>query len=132
VDDSWFAGHATAKALWVKLGMLFVGNVKTAHSGHPTRQLRWDLAKTERGDHVVYKLKDEHEHAVGWNDHHFKTFVATGGTTDLGLNAKRKRQTDEGKTCWKEVKRPKVLGHHCDACGQMDLHNDYRQGQLKL
>ena len=132
VGDSWFAGHATAKALWEKLGMLFIGNVKTAHSGYPIQQLRWDLAKTERGDHVVYKLKDEHEYAVGWNDHHFKTFVATGGTTDLGLNAKRKRQTDDGKTYWKEVKRPKVLGHYYDACGQIDLHNNFRQGQLRL
>jgi hypothetical protein len=32
VGDSWFAGHATAKALLEKLGVRFVGNVKTAHS----------------------------------------------------------------------------------------------------
>ena len=49
--------------------------------------------------------------AVGWNDHHFKTFVVTGGTTSAGINAKRKRQDASGRTFYKEVKRPRVLQH---------------------
>jgi hypothetical protein len=53
-----------------------------------------------------------------------RSWQLAGGTTGLGLNAKRKRQTDEGETYWKEVKRPKVLGHRHDAHGQMDLHNN--------
>ena len=35
VGDSWFVGHATAKALLEKPGVHFFGNVKTAHSGCP-------------------------------------------------------------------------------------------------
>ena len=132
IGDSWFAGHETAKALRGKLGIRFVGNVKTAHKGCPIEQLRWDLSKTTRGDHVVHQLEGEEECAVGWNDHHFKTFVATGGVCTAGRDAKRKRQNDAGQTCHKEVKRPKVLENYYDACGGIDLHNNYRQGQLRL
>ena len=91
VGDSRFAGHATASALWNELRVHFVGNVKTAHSGFPIEQLRWDLMNTERGTHVVYQLQGENEFAVGWNDHHFKTFVATGGgLSTAGSMAKKK------------------------------------------
>ena len=132
VGDSWFAGHETAKALKEKLGIRFVGNVKTAHMGYPIEQLRWDLSSTSRGDHVVYKLEGEEEYAVGWNDHHFKTFIATAGTTSAGLQAKRKRQNDDGQTFYREVKRPRVLQDYYEACGRIDLHNKYRQGILRL
>ena len=65
--------------------------------GFPIDQLRWDLSKTERGDHVVYKMEgEENIHAVGWNDHHFKTFITTGSVSTAGTDAKRKRQTDDG------------------------------------
>ena len=132
VGDSWFASHETAVALREELGVHFVGNVKTATRGYPIQQLRWDLSHTSRGDHVVYKLEGEEEYAVGWNDHHFKTFVATGGTTSAGADAKRKRQTDEGRTFFKEVKRPKVLEDYYDGCGGIDMHNNFRQGHLRL
>jgi hypothetical protein len=133
VGDSWFVGHATAKALLEKPGVHFVGSVKTAHSGHPIYQLRWDLSKTERGDHVMHELEgEEHVHAVGWNDHHFKTFITTGSVSAAGTNAKRERQTDEGQTLCKKVKRPKLMQDHHEARGQVDLHDNSRQGQLRL
>ena len=132
VGDSWFASHETAEALLKELQVLFVGNVKTATAKFPIQQLRWDLAETARGDHVVYELQGSDEFAVGWNDHHFKTFIATGGTTESGTEAARKRQHDNGTTFYKHVKRPKVLENHYHACGAIDQHNGYRQGNLCL
>ena len=58
VGGSWFESLETAKALKEQLGAGFIGNVKTAHKEHPVEQLRWDLPKTQRGDHVVCKLND--------------------------------------------------------------------------
>jgi len=81
---------------------------------------------------VVCKLDGEEEYAVGWNDYHFKTFVTTGGTTEAGRDAKRKRQTETGQTYYKDVKRPKVVADYYDACGEIDLHNNFRQGHLRL
>ena len=132
VGDSWFASTETATALMKELGVHFVGNVKTATRGFPIEQLRWGLSSTQRGDHVVCKLEGEDMWAVGWNDHHFKTFVVSGGATSGGINAKRKRQDTNGKTFYKEVKRPRVLQHYYAACGGIDQHNNFRQGQLRL
>ena len=118
-----------------ELGLGFIGNVKTAHRGFPLEQCRWDLSTTERGDHVVYKHTNEGDldaFTVGWNDHHFKTFIATSGTTDEGSQAKRKRQNDLGQTRYKLVKRPKVIEEYYSACGQIDQHNNHRQGGMKL
>jgi hypothetical protein len=107
VGDSWFASMETTKALMNKLGVHFVGNVKTATNGFPIEQLRWDLSSTQRGDYVVHKLEGEDTWAVGWNDHHCKTFVVSGGggATSAGINAKRKRQDPSGKNFYKEVDR---------------------------
>jgi hypothetical protein len=81
----------------------------------------------------VHELEgEEHARAVGWNDHHFKTFITTGSVSTAGTNAKRKRQTDEGQAFYKEVKRPKVMQDYHEARGQIDLHNNFRQGQLRL
>ena len=135
VGDSWFASYETAEALDKELGLGFIGNVKTAHRGFPLEQCRWDLSMTERGDHVVYKHTNEGDldaFTVGWNDHHFKTFIATSGTTDEGSQAKRKRQNDLGQTRYKLVKRPKVIEDYYSACGQIDQHNNHRQGGMKL
>jgi hypothetical protein len=130
VGGSWFASHETAQALLKELQVLFVGNVKTATAKCPLQQLRWDLAETARGDHVVCKLEGSDEFTVGWNDHHFKTLVATGGTTESGTEAKRKRQHDNGTVFYKHVKRPKVMeNYHC-ARGAIDQHSGYRQGNL--
>ena len=37
-----------------------------------------------------------------------------------------------GKNFYKEVKRPRVLQHCYAACGGIDVHNNFRQGQLRL
>jgi hypothetical protein len=102
VGGSWFASHETAEALLKELQALFVGNTKTATAKHPVAKLRqWGLAETQRGDHVARKLEGSDGRAAGWNDHHFKAFIATGGTTESGADAKRKRQNDSGTTCCK-------------------------------
>ena len=47
--------------------------------------------------------------------------------------AKRKRQNEKnGSNFYKEVKRPRVIQNYYEACGQIDLHNNFRQGQLRL
>ena len=134
VGDSWFASYETAAALRKEMDLFFVGNIKTAHAHFPIEQMRWDLASTSRGDHTVYKLRDSSVpcHAIAWNDYHYKTFVTTGGTSEPGTDAKRKRQDEHGTTTYKHVKRCKVLQDYYTASGFIDLHNRHRQGTLQL
>ena len=65
VGDSWFASFETAKALRELMKVHFVGNIKTAHRKFPQDQIRWDLSRLERGDHVIYKEKETGMFAVG-------------------------------------------------------------------
>ena len=137
LGDSWFASFQTAKAMRDELSLYFVGNIKTAHKDFPLEQMRWDLSDTARGDHTVYKLAGENGprfkcHAVAWNDHHFKTFICTAGSSEAGTQAKRKRHDLDGRTSFKHVKRCKVLQDYYEGCGKIDQHNAHRQGTLKL
>ena len=144
VGDSWFASFQTARALYNELGLRFIGNVKTAHSRYPIDEMRSTLADTDRGDHVVMKYvpsEDEEDEqssnsipifAVGWNDHHYKTFITNTGTSDAGAPAKKKRQDTSGANYWIDVKRVSVLGTYYKAAGVIDQHNRYRQYLLKL
>ena len=63
---------------------------------------------------------------MGW------VHLLLAGTTDEGIKAKRKCQNDLGQTRYKLVKRPKVIEEYYGACGQIDQHNNHRQGGLKL
>ena len=65
-------------------------------------------------------------------DYHYKTFVVSGGATLAGSNAKRKRQDTNSGTFYKEVKRPHVVLGCYAACGEIDMHNNFRQGQMRL
>ena len=58
--------------------------------------------------------------------------MTSGGTSVQGTSAKRKRQDEYGATYYKLVKRPLVVQDYYTACGEIDLHNRFRQGQLRL
>lgn len=53
IGDSWFGSYKTAVAL-LKMGIFFVGNVKTAHKLFPKTLLKSKLKN--RGDHVHMKV----------------------------------------------------------------------------
>jgi hypothetical protein len=56
--DSWFASVETLTALREKLGLHFVGVIKTAHKGYPLEMCRWALVDQDLGKYVVFKLVD--------------------------------------------------------------------------
>jgi hypothetical protein len=78
--DSWFASLQTLQALREKLGVHFVGVIKTGHKGYPLEMCRWSLVDEDRGKSVVFKAVDlPNVWAIGWSDIHFKTFISTQG-----------------------------------------------------
>ncbi len=94
--DSWFASVETALAVRKELGLEFTGPIKTAHKYFPIEPLRWTLTEMARGDHVVLKCNEEANlWAIGWHDHHYKCYVTTHGTTNLGKPADKRRQDKE-------------------------------------
>ena len=73
--DSWFAAASCVKATWKLLKIRCMGNVKTATRCFPVQELRWTLATKERGQHALLHCPDEGMCALGWHDHHYKTFA---------------------------------------------------------
>ena len=68
--------------------MKFSGPIKTGSAGFPLESLRWTIANVERGEHVVFKLVsvgnapvlvEEDIYAIGWSDHHLKSYLTTHG-----------------------------------------------------
>jgi hypothetical protein len=56
--DSWFASLETLTALRDKLGLHFLGVIKTAYKGYPLEMCRWALVNEDRGKYVVFKQVD--------------------------------------------------------------------------
>ena len=85
-----------------------------------------------RGAHVIFKAEDEELWAVGWSDVHFKLYLATCGTSEPGLAATKERQRADGRNVSILIDRPSVVAEYANNMGSVDLHNRYRQGELRL
>jgi hypothetical protein len=96
--DSLFASMETMTALRGKLGLHFLGVIKTAHKGYPLEMCRWALVDEDRGKHVVFKTVDvQNVWAIGWSGINFKTFITTQGVSTLGEATEKKRQRADGR-----------------------------------
>jgi len=131
--DSWFASYQTVLALRDKLGLHFVGVIKTAHHSYPLEMCRWALVGEERGKYVVFKNLDLNNiWAIGWSDVHFKTFICTQGVSTWGEAASKKRQRADGRNYAIQVTRPSVIEDYQKNMGYVDRHNRFRQNLLGL
>jgi len=130
--DSWFASASCVKAVWQLQKIRCMGNVKTATRCFPVQELRWTLAGKERGQHALLHCPDDGIYALGWHDHHYKTFVCNAGTNMPGSTAKKKRQRDDGSNYYKEFQRPEAMELCYAGCGKIDQHNRHRQHLLGL
>ncbi len=131
--DSWFASLETLTALREKLGLHFVGVIKTAHKGYPLEMCRWALVNEDRGKYVVFKQVDlENVWAIGWSDIHFKIFICTQGVSSLGEAADKKRQRADGRNYKIQVDRPRAIEDYQKNMGYVDKHNRFRQNILGL
>ena len=135
--DSAFASVKTAAQLH-RVGLRFIGLVKTATKQYPIARLR-SHNYPARGAHVVMKAKDADGvvyTACGWKDKTVKTWIATCGVTIPAKTAalkKRFRLADgEVKVYLKPVPRPSLAEQYFDAANAIDVHNHYRQGSLAL
>lgn len=130
--DSWFCGYETAEALQREFKVDTIGCVKTAHAKYPLEEMRWILSKMERGDQCCFELEDGGMWAVGWSDVHYKTYLATVGSSAPGAPASKKRQRGNGRNYSINIPRPSCVAEYASNMGAVDLHNRYRQGMLRL
>jgi hypothetical protein len=133
--DSWFASVNTVLALRENLGLNFTGPIKTATTNFPIEAMRFTLSKMNRGDNITLECLDvPNLWAVGWHDHHYKTYITIHGVTTPGKPApKRQRRQDIEGTNWlKQIPRPDTIAKYQGEMGYVDRHNQFRQGTLHL
>ena len=97
----------------------------------PVQELRWTLAAKERGQHALLHCPDEGICALGWHDHHYKTFACNAETAMPGATEKKKRQSDDGSNHYRECQRPEAMELHYAGCGKIDQHNQCLLGLEK-
>ncbi len=123
----------TVLALRENLGLHFTGPIKTATTNFPIEAMRFTLSKMQRGENITLQCLDvPNLWAVGWHDHHYKTYVTMHGVTTPGKPALNRRQDIEGTNWLKEIPRPDIIAKYQGEMGYVDRHNQFGQGYLHL
>jgi hypothetical protein len=139
--DSYFASKSTALEL-LRLGLGFIGVVKTATRGYPVEYLHGVVAQ-ERGQWkgVVHKI-DGHDtlYAFMWVDRDRRYFITNTSSLRPGIPWVRQRRRQIAPVESQEpperveltVSQPKAAEVYYDVCGKIDLHNRRRHDTLNV
>jgi len=143
VADSHFASVQTARELY-KVGMRFIGCVKTATKGFPMKLLG-DVQLPGRGSHFGMFHKSTEEElpdllAFTWCDKERRSFISSCSNLRQAAPILRSRmrqiapvETDEAPEMQHiAINLPTCGKLYYDNCGRIDQHNRKRQDDLKL
>jgi Transposase IS4 len=139
--DSYFASVGAAKELF-RLGLRFIGVVKTATRGFPKTYLT-GVELNNRGDFLALKASataDSPEYgAMVWMDRERRYFISTAGSFEAGTPYQRCRwrQVDQAANAAPEqvmftIEQPKIAEIYYSTCGAIDRHNRLRQDDLRI
>jgi hypothetical protein len=144
--DSYFASKSTALELLRlglgRLGLGFIGVVKTATRGFPVEYLHGVVAQ-DRGQWkgVVHQI-DGHDtlYAFMWVDRDRRYFITNTSSLQPGRPWVRQRQRQISPVESQEpperveltVNQPKAAEVYYDVCGKIDLHNRRRHDTLNM
>ncbi len=158
VGDSYFSSVNALQRLH-EYGLFFWGIVKTATALYPMRFLKeksveWDAPhrREHRGkhntlvsDYTVAGTDTTHRMAaIAWHDLKTKYIITNVGHTQAGRPLVRKRSTlvapqnpQEAALCSTqavqlEIPQPAAVADGFEHFSAIDMHNDYRQGILKI
>ncbi len=140
--DSYFASVGTCREL-KRMGLRFIGVVKTATRGYPMTLLS-GVEMKNRGEHraVVHKDRDTHlidMIAFVWMDRDRRYFIANASCVAAGTPYQRKRwrqvvqdRETEPESVELTVPQPKACEIYYETCAMIDRHNRCRQDDLQV
>ena len=143
VADSYFASVTTAIYL-KKVGLRFIGVVKTATKGYPMQYLSNVPLLGGKGDQKGLLSTDTESNtkllAFVWVDRDRRYFIATAGSLSKGKPIQRIKWTQVDKDTPNaeparvgiEIAQPEAAEMYYSACGKIDQHNQHRQASLML
>jgi Transposase IS4 len=143
VADSYFASVQAAIRLH-RIGLRFIGTVKTATKQFPMGYLGTKVMNDGRGDRCGLLAKDADSGATlmafCWVDRDRRYFVSTCSSLAAGNPCLRWRWTQVDRTTFNAppvfmeivVQQPQACETYYSACAKIDQHNRYRQAALAL
>jgi Transposase IS4 len=141
VADSYFASVQAALRLY-RVGMRFIGTVKTATKEFPMNYLGSCVLGDGRGDRHGLISKDAGTGcsllALVWVDRDRRYFISTCSSLSPGhpCTRWRWRQVDAGNAppIYRQImiQQPQVTEAYYNACGKIDQHNRHRSDNLQL
>ena len=143
VGDSYFASVTTAIEM-KKIGLRFIGVVKTATKGYPMQYLQSIPLLDGKGDMRGLMSTDTASNtkllAFVWVDRDRRFFIATAGSLSKGMSIYRERwrQVDTTTPNAPAVKvqinidQPVAAELYYNSCGKVDQHNRGRQADLMI
>ena len=142
VADSYFASVQAAKALF-RMGLRFIGTVKTATKGFPMHYLQRVHLPGGKGDHRALLTKDNEigmfMMAFVWADRDRRYFISTCSSSAPGsfITRKRWRQRDLTPNADPTHEHIRIAQTEAgeifyDGCQAIDKHNRVRQEQFNL
>jgi hypothetical protein len=139
--DSYFASKSTALEL-LRLGLGFIGVVKTATRGYPVEYLHGVVAQ-HRGQWkgVVHQVGGHDTlYAFVWVDRDRRYFITNTSSLQPGVPWVRQRRRQIAPLASQEppdrveltVNQPKAAEVYYDVCGKIDQHNRRRHDTLNV
>lgn len=135
--DSYFASVTTAMQL-LRMGLRFIGVVKTATRGYPMGALSV-IPLQQRGDHrsFLHSTADGVTNlmAVLWVDRERRYFISSASTTLPGDPCRRvgwRQVEDDAERVALSVPIPQVAEVYYNCCSMIGRHNRCRQDDLRL
>ncbi len=141
--DSYFASVQSAIRLY-KMGLRFIGVVKTASKGYPMHHLQRVELPGGKGDYKALLSRDEDSDcsllAFVWADRDRRYFISTCSSTAAGAPIKRRRWRQQDPTSTNNppvlqditIKQTEAGELYYSGCGAIDEHNRHRQEHLNL
>jgi hypothetical protein len=138
LGDAWFSSVELCLLAKRKLGVHYIGVVKTNSSRYPKAFLQNQMKHWPAGSHLLLKTTIEGDvlFALGYKYCNSKTlmFIFTDGAghTQTGAPYVAKWRDDTGNPCTKPIARPSVISFYFKRCNGIDVHNQQRQKELRL
>lgn len=139
MGDSWFTSVPVVE--WMaERGHSYVGALKTSSALFPKTELEEKMKEYPSGAYLVMEcVSPKGGHALvaigyKYNKRKVLCFLATksAGTTKAGTPYIAKFPDSMGNTCERAVPRPTVISEYFADSNKIDIHNQVRQGELKL
>ena len=137
LGDLWFTSIPSVVQMVKKLGVRYIGVMKTSYATYPKKFIEETMENWPAGSHLVLETKKYIKLlAIGYkyNKRKVTMFLTTkdAGHTDKGLCYKVRWKDKNNNTNCRQVPRCEIVSKYFGKCNKIDSHNQSQQNNIKL